>query len=78
MLLTAKEFCLLELFLQNRERVFSRSAILDRLWSGAESVAEGAVTTHIKGLRQKLKAAGMTADLIETVYGLGVSAQVPT
>jgi len=32
---------------------------------------EHTVRAHIKGLRQKLKAAGAPADLIETIYGLG-------
>jgi DNA-binding response OmpR family regulator len=69
--LTPKEYNLLELFLRNPRRIFSRSAILDRIWSAGEFPQEEAVTAHIKGLRQKLKAAGMNVDLIETVYGLG-------
>lgn len=69
--LTPKEYQLLELFLRNPGRIFSRSIILDRLWLMDDSPGEEAVTTHIKGLRQKLKSAGMTTDLIETIYGLG-------
>jgi DNA-binding response OmpR family regulator len=69
--LTPKEYNLLELFLRNPRRIFSRSAMLDRVWSAGEFPQEEAVTAHIKGLRHKLKAAGMTVDLIETVYGLG-------
>lgn len=69
--LTPKEYNLLELFLRNPRRIFSRSAILDRIWSAGEFPQEEAVTAHIKGLRQKLKAAGMSIDLVETVYGLG-------
>jgi DNA-binding response OmpR family regulator len=69
--LTPKEYNLLELFLRNPRRIFSRSAILDRIWSAGEFPQEEAVTAHIKGLRHKLKAAGMTIDLVETVYGLG-------
>jgi DNA-binding response OmpR family regulator len=69
--LTPKEYNLLELFLRNPRRIFSRSAILDRIWSAGEFPQEEAVTAHIKGLRQKLKGAGMNVDLIETVYGLG-------
>ncbi|MBD2577009.1 response regulator [Oscillatoria sp. FACHB-1406] len=69
--LTPKEFSILELFLRNPRRIFSRSAILDRIWYSGEFPQEEAVSTQIKGLRQKLKAAGMTRDLIETVYGLG-------
>mgnify|MGYP006334752565 FL=1 len=69
--LTPKEYALLDLFLRNPRRIFSRSAILDRIWSAGEFPQEEAVTAHIKGLRQKLKAAGMNVDLVETVYGLG-------
>ena len=69
--LTPKEYGLLELFLRNPRRIFSRSVILDRIWSNDEFPGEEAVTTQIKGLRQKLKTAGMSVDLIETVYGLG-------
>lgn len=69
--LTPKEYNLLELFLRNPRRIFSRSAMLDRIWSAGEFPQEEAVTAHIKGLRHKLKAAGMSVDLVETVYGLG-------
>jgi DNA-binding response OmpR family regulator len=68
--LTPKEFSLLELMLQNPQRVFSRSVILDHLWDVAETPGEETVSTHIKCLRQKLKAGG-SPDPIETVYGLG-------
>lgn len=69
--LTPKEYSLLELFLRNRRRVFSRSAILESLWSFEEPPEEDTVKAHIKGLRQKLKAVGAPANLIETIYGLG-------
>ncbi|GAB1543553.1 hypothetical protein NUACC21_62280 [Scytonema sp. NUACC21] len=69
--LTPKEYGLLELFLRNPGRIFSRNELLNRIWSSSESPGEEAVTTQIKGLRQKLKVAGMTQDLIETVYGAG-------
>ncbi|HLO48397.1 MAG TPA: response regulator [Kamptonema sp.] len=69
--LTPKEYALLELFLRNNQRVFSRRAILDHLWSFEEPPAEETVRAHIKGLRSKLKTAGAPVDLVETVYGLG-------
>ncbi|NJM71767.1 MAG: response regulator [Scytonema sp. RU_4_4] len=69
--LTPKEYALLELFLRNPQRVFSCSAILDRVWSFDKTPTEEAVRTQIKGLRHKLKAAGAAPDLIETVYGIG-------
>ena len=69
--LTAKEYGLLELFLRNPQRIFSKSALLDRLWSFEEPPSETAVRTQMKGLRQKLKQAGARTDEIETIYGLG-------
>lgn len=74
--LTPKEYGLLELFLLNPKRVFSRRAILDHLWDGAEAPGEETVSTHIKCLRQKLKAAG-SEDLVETVHGLGYRLKAP-
>ncbi|OUC14806.1 MAG: hypothetical protein B0A82_10810 [Alkalinema sp. CACIAM 70d] len=69
--LTPKEYSLLELFMRNNQRVYSRQAILDQLWSLSDDLpGEDTVKSHIKGLRQKLKAVG-AKDLIETVYGLG-------
>lgn len=69
--LTPKEYGLLELFLRNPRRIFDRSALLDSIWKVNEYPGERAVTTQIKGLRQKLKSAGMTVDWLETIYGLG-------
>ncbi len=69
--LTPKEYCLLELFLRHGRRVFSRSAIVEQLWSFESPPEEETVKAHIKGLRQKLKLVGAPVDFIETVYGLG-------
>lgn len=64
--LTPKEYALLELFMRNSKRLFSCGMILEQLWSYNDVPSEEAVRTHIKGLRQKLKAAGAETDLIET------------
>jgi DNA-binding response OmpR family regulator len=68
--LTPKEYLLLELFLRNPERVFSRGYILQHLWTFDDPPLEESVKAHIKGLRQKLKAVG-AVDWIENVYGIG-------
>lgn len=68
--LTAKEYSLLELFLRNPARVFSRSQILDKIWTFDDPPLEESVKAHIKGLRKKLKQAGVV-DWIENVYGIG-------
>lgn len=69
--LTPKEYELLELFLRNNHRIFSCSALIDQLWSFGEPPTEETVRSHVKGLRQKLKAAGIIDDPLETVYGIG-------
>ncbi len=69
--LTATEYNLLELFLRNPNRIFSRSAILDKLWGFDKAPTDRAIITHIKDLRKKLKASGLVEDLLETIYGMG-------
>ncbi|ACC81567.1 response regulator [Nostoc punctiforme] len=70
--LTAKEFSLLDLFLRNNQRIFSRATIVDQLWSAEKDPPEeNTIKSHIKSLRQKLKTAGANYDFIETVYGMG-------
>ncbi|MEM1307889.1 MAG: response regulator transcription factor [Cyanobacteria bacterium P01_H01_bin.153] len=69
--LTPKEFRLLELFLRQPTQVFTRGAILDRLWNCGEVPGEDTVTAHMRGLRQKLLTVGAPRDLIRTVYGIG-------
>lgn len=66
-----KEYLLLELFLRQQHRVFSRSAIVDQIWSFSEDPPnEDTVKSHIKSIRRKLSAVG-AGDLIETLYGQG-------
>ncbi|NEO99793.1 MAG: response regulator transcription factor [Symploca sp. SIO2E9] len=69
--LSPKEYSLLEFFLRSGRRVFSRAQILEHLWPFERLPEEATVKAHIRGLRQKLEAAGAPSDLIETVYGLG-------
>ena len=71
--LTPKEYMILELFMRHRDRVFSRSEILDKLWEIDRVITAGdrTIRTHITNLRHKLKEAGMKENCIETVYGMG-------
>ncbi|NMG08572.1 response regulator [Brasilonema sp. UFV-L1] len=69
--LTPKEYGLLELFLRNHHRIFSCSSLIDHLWSFEEPPHDDTVRSHLKGLRMKLRVAGVSDDPIETVYGIG-------
>ena len=75
--LTPKEYGIIQLLMHHNKRVFSCSAILDKLWSFEEIPTEDTVRAHIKGLRQKLKKAGAPKDLVQTVYGLGYRLKNP-
>jgi DNA-binding response OmpR family regulator len=70
LVLTAKEYGIMELFLRNPQRIFSPSVLIDRLWSTDNIPTENAVRAHIKSLRQKFNTVGLD-DVIETVIGLG-------
>lgn len=56
--LTYKEFELLHFFMQNRNQVFSREQLLNRIWGYDFEGNTRTVDTHIKTLRQKLGAEG--------------------
>ena len=66
--LTHKEFELLEYLLENRNIVLTRDKILDRIWGYAADVETRTLDVHIRSLRQKL---GSCGELIETVRGVG-------
>lgn len=66
--LTANEFSILETFLKNTGRVFTRDAIIKSLHGDGYPVTDRAVDVAIVNLRKKL---GSRAKLIETVRGVG-------
>ena len=66
--LTHKEFELLEYLMENRNIVLTRDKILDRIWGYTAEVETRTLDVHIRSLRQKL---GNSGDLIETVRGVG-------
>ena len=68
--MTTKELQLLEWFLRHTIQYFSRSQLLDRIWSLNATAGEDTVKTHRYILRRKLRSSSAT-DPIETVHGLG-------
>ncbi len=69
--LSRTEFDLLAVFVGAPGRVFERGQLLDRAWGPDVAVTERTVDVHIKTLRKKLVAAGLSAETIETVRGVG-------
>ncbi|RQW13881.1 DNA-binding response regulator [Paenibacillus rhizophilus] len=68
---TPKEFDLLALLSQSRQRAFSREELVERLWGYDYEGEIRVVDTHIKNIREKLQKAGMTYNPIQTVWGVG-------
>ena len=68
--LTAKEFQLLEHFMQHPQQILSRDQLMNRLWEGGSEPMSNVVAAQIRLLRRKLADYGCD-QLIETVYGLG-------
>jgi two-component system phosphate regulon response regulator PhoB len=69
--LTPTEFRLLEALVRQPGRAFSRHQLMDAAIGEGSIVLERTIDVHIKTLRQKLTEAGGSADLIETVRGVG-------
>jgi two-component system phosphate regulon response regulator PhoB len=66
--LTALEFKLLVTLYERRNRVQTRTALLDVVWGIRADVTTRTVDTHVKRLREKL---GAARDYVETVRGVG-------
>ena len=64
--LTPTEYALLELFMRNPGRVFTRDNLLSSVWGYDFAGDEKTVNIHIMNLRRKLG-----AGIIETVRGVG-------
>jgi two-component system phosphate regulon response regulator PhoB len=62
------EYRLLKFLMAHRERVFSRSQLLDKVWGDAAAVEERTVDVHVLRLRKALKEA---EKLIKTVRSVG-------
>jgi two-component system phosphate regulon response regulator PhoB len=64
------EYRLLHFMMTHKERVYTRSQLLDRVWGDHVFVEERTVDVHIRRLRKALQLAGKD-ELIQTVRGAG-------
>lgn len=65
-ILTAREFEILRLFMENKGRVFTRQQLLDLIWNYDYVGDDKIINTHIKNIRRKLG-----VECIETIRGVG-------
>lgn len=68
--LKPKEYELLEFFVQNRNKVFSREQLIDNVWEFSYDGDLRTVDIHIRRLRSKLDTPN-EASIIETVFSVG-------
>ncbi|HYX81822.1 MAG TPA: winged helix-turn-helix domain-containing protein, partial [Gemmatimonadales bacterium] len=72
--LTATEFKLLERLIERRDRVQSRSQLLESVWQAQPDIQTRTVDMHVQRLRTKLGDAG---EWIETVRAVGYRFREP-
>jgi DNA-binding response OmpR family regulator len=68
--LTAREFKLLEYLLKNKNRVVSRTDILENVWEVDFDLGTNVIDVYINYVRKKTEK-GFSSKLIETVIGMG-------
>ena len=69
--LSPKEYKILELFIQNPKRVWSRDQLLEKIW-GVDFIGDTkTVDVHIRWLREKVEQEPSSPQLIRTVRGFG-------
>lgn len=70
--LSALEFRILQIFVENRGRILSREALLEDIWDIAGNfVNDNTLSVYIKRLREKIEDDPQNPKIIMTVRGLG-------
>lgn len=69
--LTKLEFDIIALLSKRPGQVFDRDAIYERVWGWDAAGDPSQVREHVRRIRNKLAAAGVADDPIETVWGVG-------
>jgi two-component system phosphate regulon response regulator PhoB len=69
--LSPKEYRLLELFMQNPRRVWSRDKLLEQIWGFDYFGDSKTVDVHIRWLREKLETNPSNPEHLLTVRGFG-------
>jgi len=68
--LSAHEFDILKLLVENPNKVFSRENLYEEIWKGGYYGEDNTVNMHISNLRRKLSEA-VEEEYIKTVWGIG-------
>lgn len=71
LVLTSKEYAILELMLSNPAKLFSKSNIFESIWNEEYLCDDNTVKVHISNLRNKIKKYDPDEEYICTVWGMG-------
>jgi two-component system OmpR family response regulator len=74
--LTPVEFDLLHTVLRSPEQVFTRDQLIDRVYHGEAFVSDRTIDSHVKNIRRRFAVVDVSADPIETVFGVGYRARL--
>lgn len=69
--LTSKEFILLEILMNNPEKIYSRENLLKMVWGDNYPGDERTVDVHVRRLREKIEANPGAPEYIQTKWGIG-------
>ena len=69
--LTAVEFQLLKVLSDQPGRIFSRSVLVDKIYSDGRVVSDRTIDSHIKKLRKKISVVVPDEELIHSLYAVG-------
>lgn len=69
--LTPKEFSLLEYLIRNKEKVCTRTNIIEHVWDIHFDSDTSIIDVYINFLRKKLNSSGKEKELIHTIRGVG-------
>ncbi|QAA33418.1 response regulator transcription factor [Clostridium manihotivorum] len=70
-ILTAREFNILELLLTHPKKVFSKANIFESVWEDEYLCDDNTINVHMSNLRNKLQKANPSEEYIETIWGMG-------
>ena len=65
------EFAILELLMEYKNQVVTKSMIFDTVWDTMDSADENTLNVHMSKIRTKLKQANPTKEYIKTIWSIG-------
>jgi two-component system, OmpR family, response regulator len=71
LILTVKEYAIMELFLSFPKKVFTKANLFESVWADDFMGDDNTINVHMSNLRSKLSKANADEEYIETIWGMG-------